>query len=105
MAELFKLSADWGKISFHDRIIIYGIPQKNIRLLTGKPLIAYAIQNALSASGIDDVFVSTDSEEIAEVARAFGAEILMRDAALSDDYTTLDPVIYDALEKAENIQT
>jgi len=52
-----------------------GLPNKNIRLFGGKPLIAWSIENALSIKRIDRVIVSTDSEEIAEVARAFGAEV------------------------------
>jgi N-acylneuraminate cytidylyltransferase len=52
-----------------------GIPNKNIRFLAGKPLIAYSIEAALQSTFIDRVVVSTDNETIAEVARSFGAEI------------------------------
>ncbi|MCM1233358.1 MAG: hypothetical protein NC489_24845 [Ruminococcus flavefaciens] len=79
-----------------------GIPKKNIRLLSGKPLISYSILNALSCTTIDDVYVSTDSEEIAEVARSYGADIIMREENLSGDSTTLDPVIFDAVSKVES---
>jgi CMP-N,N'-diacetyllegionaminic acid synthase len=51
------------------------VKNKNIRELSGKPLIAYTIEAALSAKGIDRVIVSTDSEEIAKVASAYGAEV------------------------------
>ncbi|MBE6084921.1 MAG: N-acylneuraminate cytidylyltransferase [Selenomonas ruminantium] len=78
-----------------------GIPKKNIRLLAGKPLIAYAINTALSSKHISKVIVSTDSQEIAEVASSFGAEIVFRDESLSSDMVTLDPVIYHALGEAE----
>lgn len=52
-----------------------GLPGKNIRPLGGKPLIAWAIEQALSVKRIGRVIVSTDSEEIAAVARDFGAEV------------------------------
>lgn len=78
-----------------------GIPKKNIRLLAGKPLISYTIMNALSCAAIDDVYVSTDSAEIAEIARNYGAEIIDRGEDLSGDLITLDPVIFDAVSKAE----
>jgi len=61
-----------------------GVPGKNIKPLLGKPLIAYTIEQALAVPGIDRVFVSTDSEAIAEVARAAGAEVpFLRPAELA----------------------
>lgn len=78
-----------------------GIPKKNIRMMNGKPLISYAIQTALASSHSPDVYVSTDSDEIADVSSNFGAKILRRDASLAQDMVTLDPVIYDVLLKAE----
>ncbi len=78
-----------------------GIPRKNIRLLAGKPLIAYAINTAFASKYISKVIVSTDSMEIAEVASSFGAEIVFRDESLSSDMVTLDPVIYHALREVE----
>ena len=78
-----------------------GIPKKNIRLLNGKPLIAYAIDNAIRCRLIDDVVVSTDSEEIAYIAESCGANVLMRGTGLSEDSVTLDPVVFDALTRFE----
>ena len=52
-----------------------GLPNKNVRELLGKPLIAYTIEQALNFKMIDRVVVSTDSEEIAEIAKQFGAEV------------------------------
>ena len=52
-----------------------GLPNKNIKLLAGKPLIAYSIEQALATKRIERVIVSTDSNEIAEVALDFGAEV------------------------------
>ena len=63
-----------------------GLPGKNIRLLAGKPLIAWSIEHAHSVKRIERVIVSTDSEEIAAVARDFGAEVpFMRPAELARD--------------------
>jgi len=63
-----------------------GLPGKNIRLLAGKPLIAWSIEHARAVQRIDRVIVSTDSQEIANVARKYGAEVpFIRPAKLSDD--------------------
>jgi CMP-N-acetylneuraminic acid synthetase len=63
-----------------------GLPGKNIRPLGGKPLIAWSIEHALSVKRIKRVIVSTDSEEIAAVARNFGAEVpFIRPADLARD--------------------
>jgi CMP-N-acetylneuraminic acid synthetase/spore coat polysaccharide biosynthesis predicted glycosyltransferase SpsG len=74
-----------------------GIPRKNVRLLAGKPLIRYAIENALASIRIDRVVVSTDDEEIAYVAQMAGAEVLRRPAELCGDAVPLDPVIHHAV--------
>ena len=63
-----------------------GLPGKNIRLLDGKPLIAWSIEHALAVKRIERVIVSTDSEEIAAVARQYGAEVpFIRPAELAQD--------------------
>jgi CMP-N,N'-diacetyllegionaminic acid synthase len=62
-----------------------GIPSKNIRLIAGKPLLAYTIEAARQSSSIDRLVVSTDAEAIANVAREAGAEVVMRPAALATD--------------------
>lgn len=63
-----------------------GLPGKNIRLLGGKPLIAWSIEHALSVKRIERVIVSTDSKEIAAVAKQYGAEVpFMRPAELAQD--------------------
>jgi len=65
-----------------------GLPGKNIRPLGGKPLIAWSIEHAMSVARIDRVIVSTDSEEIAEVASAHGACVpFMRPAELAADHS------------------
>ncbi|MBI5798515.1 MAG: acylneuraminate cytidylyltransferase family protein [Candidatus Yonathbacteria bacterium] len=63
-----------------------GVPRKNIRLLAGKPLIAYAIETARAVSDIDRVIISTDDAEIAQVAKQYGADVpFMRPSELAQD--------------------
>lgn len=78
-----------------------GIPRKNVRLMAGKPLIAYALQNAQSCPLITDTVVTTDDEEAISIARIYGADAIARRADLAGDDVTLDPVVYDALQKME----
>lgn len=80
-----------------------GIPKKNIRFIAGQPLLAYAI-NCARHSGYDmDVAVSSDEEEIQNIAKKFGAQIINRPAELAGDMVTLDPVIYHAVTELEKI--
>lgn len=66
-----------------------GLPGKNTRNFCGKPLIAWSIEQAKAVSRIDRVIVSTDSEEIAEVARKYGAEVpFIRPVILATDEST-----------------
>ncbi len=83
-----------------------GIPRKNIKLLAGKPLIAWTIEAALASKMLDAIVVSTDDEEIARVAREFGADVpFMRPAALAgDDSPGIDPVLH-ALENLPSFDT
>ncbi|MCH7745174.1 MAG: acylneuraminate cytidylyltransferase family protein, partial [Chloroflexi bacterium] len=75
------------------------LPGKNIRLLAGKPLIAYTIEAALDSNVFDCVCVSTDDEEIAAIAREYGADVpFMRPAHLSDDTARVVQVTCHALE-------
>jgi N-acylneuraminate cytidylyltransferase len=74
------------------------IPRKNIKLFCGKPMIAWSIESALQSGCFDQVIVSTDDAEIAEVARQCGAQVpFMRPAELSDDYTGTTSVIAHAI--------
>jgi len=76
-----------------------GIPRKNIRQFAGFPLIAYSIAAAKNASMVTRIIVSTDDEEIAAVARNFGAETpFIRPAEFAQDQTTDYPVFVQALE-------
>jgi len=63
-----------------------GVPRKNIRLLGGKPLIAWSIEAALKSGVVDRVFVSTEDEEIAQVSKDWGAEVpFLRPMELAQD--------------------
>src|SRR5262245_4298613 len=74
------------------------IPRKNIRPLGGIPLLAYSIEAGLRARQVDRVIVSTDSEEIAETARSWGADVpFLRPAAIAADDTPDLPVFENAL--------
>jgi N-acylneuraminate cytidylyltransferase len=78
------------------------IPGKNLRPLLGKPIIAYTIEAALESALFDRIIVSTDSAEIAEVARTFGAETpFLRDQTLSDDFTPVSAVTIDTLQRLD----
>ncbi|MEL6737837.1 MAG: pseudaminic acid cytidylyltransferase [Pseudomonadota bacterium] len=78
------------------------IPRKNIKLFAGKPMIGYAIEAALASNTIEHVVVSTDDEQIAEVARESGAEVpFLRPAHLADDFTPTVPVIAHAIEACQ----
>ncbi len=74
------------------------IPNKNIKAFHSKPLIAYSIQNALKSQLFEKVIVSTDSAEIASIAKEYGAEVpFMRPKELSDDFTSSGDVVAHAI--------
>ena len=78
------------------------IPKKNIKLFDGKPLISYGIKAALQTDLFDMVIVSTDDQEIASIAKKYGAEVpFVRPAQISDDMCVLDDVIEHALDWLE----
>src|SRR3989339_1156118 len=75
------------------------IPRKNIKLFHGKPLIAYSIEAALKSELFDKVIVTTDDEEIASIAKKYGADVpFIRPKELSDDFTNTKDVIDHALK-------
>lgn len=81
-----------------------GVPRKNIRLLCGKPLIAYTIEHALKSIYIDRLIVSTDDEEIADISRCYGALVpFMRPAELANDTAKAIGVVQHALKTMEEI--
>ena len=77
-----------------------GLKDKNIKDLKGKPLMAYTIEAALQSGIFDCVHVSTDSEQYAEIARAYGAEVpFLRDAKLATDTAGTWDVVRTVVEK------
>ena len=80
------------------------IPHKNIKSFYGKPMVAYAIVAALSSKAFDRVIVSTDDVEIAEVAKAYRAELpFIRPPELADDHTPTVPVIAHAIRTCDEL--
>ena len=83
------------------------LPNKPLADICGKPMIAWSIEAAQASGCFDKIIVSTDDTEIAEVARAHGAQVpFMRPPKLSDDHTGTTPVIAHAVDfgKTEEIQ-
>lgn len=75
------------------------IPKKNIKEFCGKPIIAYSIEAALESGVFEEVMVSTDSEEIAEIAREYGASVpFMRSERTSSDFATTSDVLDEVIE-------
>lgn len=84
------------------------VPKKNIRLLAGKPLIAYTIETAQKCKMLDRTVVSTDDAEIADVAKEYGGDVpFMRPKELSLDTSSMVPALQhavSAIEKNENVR-
>src|SRR5260370_29576016 len=74
-----------------------GLPKKNIRLIAGKPLLAWSIEAARDSKLLDRYVVSTESAEIANVAREHGAEVVDRPAELATDEASTMSVLQHAL--------
>lgn len=78
------------------------IPRKNIKEFCGKPILAYSIEAAVNSGVFDTVMVSTDDDEIAEIAVRYGAEVpFRRSAKTSDDYATTNDVLLEVLDEYE----
>lgn len=81
-----------------------GLPDKNIRPLNGKPLLAYSIEAALASGLFDTVHVSTDSERYADIARQYGAdEPFLRSAETSSDTASSEDAIREVLRRYEEM--
>lgn len=76
-----------------------GIPRKNIRPIAGKPLIAWSIEAAKKSKYVDKIVVSTEDKEIAEVAKKYDAEVIVRPKELSGDSVEMLPVLQHVLTK------
>ena len=80
------------------------IPHKNIKEFCGKPIIAYSIQAALQAGCFDEVMVSTDDSQIAEIAKQYGAKVpFMRSSENADDFSTTRDVVKEVLAQYESV--
>ena len=75
-----------------------GIPNKNLQPVAGQPLIARAIDSAKNAESIDEVYVSTDSDRIAEVSRSHGAVVIRRPDDLCGDEASTESALFHAIE-------
>lgn len=76
------------------------VPRKNLKTLAGKPLISWTIEAALKSNCLDDVIVSTEDEEIAEISQSIGAKVpFLRPQELATDKATRNEVVKDVLEK------
>ncbi len=81
-----------------------GVPNKNIALVNGKPLIAYTIDQAIKSNVFEEIFVSTDSEEYALIARTYGASVpFLRPIELATDNSHANEYIKDTLIQYKNI--
>jgi N-acylneuraminate cytidylyltransferase len=75
------------------------IPKKNIKTFSGQPIIAYSIENALNSNLFDEVMVSTDDPEVAEIAQKYGANVpFMRSAKTADDYAPTIDVVKEVID-------
>jgi CMP-N,N'-diacetyllegionaminic acid synthase len=79
-----------------------GIPKKNIKLLLGSPLIAYTIELAKKNHFFDKVVVSTDSDEISEVSRTYGIDVVSRPSELSGDLSRTEGALIHVLDYYKN---
>ena len=80
------------------------IPRKNIRSFLGKPIMAYSIQAAMESNLFDEVMVSTDDDEIASIAVAYGASVpFLRSKSNADDFATTVAVLVEVLQAYKNV--
>lgn len=78
------------------------IPRKNIKPFLGKPILAYSIEAAIKSGLFDEVMVSTDDEEIAEIGRQYGAKVpFFRKEETSGDFATTSDVLLEVIEEYE----
>lgn len=75
-----------------------GVPRKNVRLLAGKPLVAWTIEAARKTKSIDRVVVSTDDPEIEAVSKEYGAQVISRPAELATDTASSESALLHALD-------
>ncbi|EAZ91447.1 acylneuraminate cytidylyltransferase family protein [Crocosphaera chwakensis] len=79
-----------------------GVPRKNVRPLAGKPLITHSIEDAQESTLIDQVYVSTDDQEIATVSTQYGSKIIDRPAKLANDTASSELALIHGLQELEH---
>lgn len=78
------------------------IPKKNIKQFLGKPIIAYSIETAIQSALFDEVMVSTEDHQVAEIAKSFGAQVpFFRSRQKADDHTGMAAIMLEVLEEYE----
>ena len=81
------------------------IPKKNIKFFLGKPIIAYSIETAINSGLFDEVMVSTDDSEIANISIKYGAKVpFIRSKKNSDDFSTTPDVLLEVLDSYRKIK-
>ena len=80
------------------------IPRKNILPFCGKPILAYSIEAAINSGKFDEVMVSTEDEEIANIAKTYGAKVpFMRSADTANDFANTEDVLLEVLDEYEKL--
>lgn len=79
-----------------------GLPGKNLRQLAGKPLLAWTIEHALTATRLDRLVLSTDGPAIADLGRRYGLEVILRPPQLATDTATVDSAVRHALDQVQS---
>lgn len=79
-----------------------GVPKKNIKILNGKPVIAYSIEESIKSDMVEETYVTTEDEKIAEISREYGANIINRPKELAQDNSTSVDVVLHSLNYLEN---
>jgi CMP-N,N'-diacetyllegionaminic acid synthase len=80
------------------------LPRKNVKPLLGKPLIAYTIEAALGSYFLNRIVVSTEDEEIANIAKEYGVQVIKRPKKLAQDKTLIQPVLEQVLKYLERTE-
>ena len=78
-----------------------GLPHKNSLPIAGKPMLAWTLEHALETRGLDDVIVSTEGQELLEIARQYPVKIIERPAELATDTTPVDAVVRHVVESTD----
>lgn len=79
-----------------------GLPRKNVKKLCGKPLIGWTIEEALKSKYIDKLIVSTEDEEIAQVSKKYGVEVIKRPLELASDNSSVNDTVCNVLDFLKN---